>query len=67
MLDYNQLQARLATEFYTSLITGVAGFISSNLLETVCKLNQCLLGYVPMHQPAKSIAQAMPWYLAEKR
>jgi UDP-N-acetylglucosamine 4-epimerase len=41
---YDQLQARLAAEPHTWLITGVAGFIGSNLLETLLKLNQRVVG-----------------------
>jgi len=41
---YTQLQTRLATEPHTWLITGVAGFIGSNLLETLLKLNQRVVG-----------------------
>jgi UDP-N-acetylglucosamine 4-epimerase len=41
---YIQLQTRLATEPHTWLITGVAGFIGSNLLETLLKLNQRVVG-----------------------
>jgi UDP-N-acetylglucosamine 4-epimerase len=41
---YNQLKTRLATEPHTWLITGVAGFIGSNLLETLLKLNQRVVG-----------------------
>lgn len=41
---YTQLQARLANEPRTWLITGVAGFIGSNLLETLLKLNQRVVG-----------------------
>ena len=41
---YDQLQARLVNEPYTWLITGVAGFIGSNLLETLLKLNQSVVG-----------------------
>lgn len=41
---YNQLKNRLATEPHTWLITGVAGFIGSNLLETLLKLNQRVVG-----------------------
>jgi len=44
MSAYNQLQTRLATEPHTWLITGVAGFIGSNLLETLLKLNQRVVG-----------------------
>ena len=41
---YTQLKARLVTEPHTWLITGVAGFIGSNLLETLLKLNQRVVG-----------------------
>jgi UDP-N-acetylglucosamine 4-epimerase len=41
---YDQLNTRLATEPHTWLITGVAGFIGSNLLETLLKLNQRVVG-----------------------
>ena len=43
-LNYDQLKSRLATEPHTWLITGVAGFIGSNLLETLLKLNQRVVG-----------------------
>jgi UDP-N-acetylglucosamine 4-epimerase len=41
---YDTLKARLMNERHTWLITGVAGFIGSNLLETLLKLNQCVVG-----------------------
>lgn len=41
---YTQLKARLAAEQHTWLVTGVAGFIGSNLLETLLKLNQHVVG-----------------------
>jgi UDP-N-acetylglucosamine 4-epimerase len=44
MSAYNQLRDRLTTEPHTWLITGVAGFIGSNLLETLLKLNQRVVG-----------------------
>ncbi len=44
MSAYDQLQTRLATESHTWLITGVAGFIGSNLLEALLKLNQRVVG-----------------------
>jgi UDP-N-acetylglucosamine 4-epimerase len=44
MTAYNTLQTRLPTEPHTWLITGVAGFIGSNLLETLLKLNQRVVG-----------------------
>ncbi|MBI5436557.1 MAG: Vi polysaccharide biosynthesis UDP-N-acetylglucosaminuronic acid C-4 epimerase TviC [Nitrosomonadales bacterium] len=42
--SYTQLKTRLAAEPHTWLITGVAGFIGSNLLETLLKLNQRVVG-----------------------
>jgi UDP-N-acetylglucosamine 4-epimerase len=44
MTAYTQLQIRLLTEPHTWLITGVAGFIGSNLLETLLKLNHRVVG-----------------------
>ena len=44
MTAYEQLKTRLTTEPHTWLITGVAGFIGSNLLETLLKLNQRVVG-----------------------
>ena len=44
MTAYEQLQKRLPTEPRTWLITGVAGFIGSNLLETLLKLDQRVVG-----------------------
>jgi UDP-N-acetylglucosamine 4-epimerase len=41
---YETLKARLINEQHTWLITGVAGFIGSNLLETLLKLNQRVVG-----------------------
>ncbi|WP_456406382.1 NAD-dependent epimerase/dehydratase family protein [Thiolapillus sp.] len=41
---YEQLQQRLKSEQSTWLITGVAGFIGSNLLETLLKLDQKVVG-----------------------
>jgi UDP-N-acetylglucosamine 4-epimerase len=41
---YDQLKTRLATEAHTWLITGVAGFIGSNLLEALLQLNQRVVG-----------------------
>lgn len=41
---YSQLKSRLATESHTWLVTGVAGFIGCNLLETLLKLNQRVVG-----------------------
>jgi UDP-N-acetylglucosamine 4-epimerase len=41
---YDRLLARLASEPHTWLVTGVAGFIGSNLLETLLKLDQRVVG-----------------------
>lgn len=41
---YDALRARLAGEQHTWLVTGVAGFIGSNLLETLLKLDQKVVG-----------------------
>jgi UDP-N-acetylglucosamine 4-epimerase len=44
MTPYEQLLAQLPLSPKTWLITGVAGFIGSNLLETLLKLNQRVVG-----------------------
>ena len=44
MSAYDHLQIRLLTEPHTWLITGVSGFIGSNLLEALLKLNQRVIG-----------------------
>jgi UDP-N-acetylglucosamine 4-epimerase len=41
---YDTLKARIMSEQHIWLITGVAGFIGSNLLETLLKLNQRVVG-----------------------
>lgn len=42
--QYDQLKIRLVAKPHAWLITGVAGFIGSNLLETLLKLNQRVVG-----------------------
>lgn len=44
MTAYTELQARLIAEPKTWLVTGVAGFIGSHLLETLLGLNQHVVG-----------------------
>jgi UDP-N-acetylglucosamine 4-epimerase len=44
MSAYDDLKAQLITAPCTWLVTGVAGFIGSNLLETLLKLNQRVVG-----------------------
>lgn len=44
MTPYQRLLQRLPTNPRTWLITGVAGFIGSNLLETLLKLDQTVIG-----------------------
>ena len=41
---YEQVKADLKSNPKTWLITGVAGFIGSNLLETLLKLDQTVVG-----------------------
>ncbi|MDQ0033402.1 UDP-N-acetylglucosamine 4-epimerase [Variovorax boronicumulans] len=41
---YDKLRARLLMERHVWLVTGVAGFIGSNLLETLLKLDQQVVG-----------------------
>lgn len=44
MTEYDRLKNQLAIECHTWLVTGVAGFIGSHLLETLLKLNQRVVG-----------------------
>lgn len=41
---FDRLRARLVTESHTWLVTGAAGFIGSNLLESLLQLNQRVVG-----------------------
>jgi nucleoside-diphosphate-sugar epimerase len=71
--DVNKI---LNVSFKTWLISGVAGFIGSNLLETLLKQNQFvvgladiskakqLLGYTPSHQLQAGLREAVKWYIA---
>ena len=44
MTKYEELKLHLKANQYTWLVTGVAGFIGSNLLETLLRLNQRVVG-----------------------
>ena len=44
MRHYEDLQAKLIDEPKAWLITGVAGFIGSNLLEALLRLDQIVVG-----------------------
>lgn len=44
MSRYEDIKKQLKTSTETWLIKGVAGFIGSNLLETLLKLNQTVVG-----------------------
>lgn len=44
MTTYNTIKTQLLREQHTWCVTGVAGFIGSNLLETLLKLNQKVVG-----------------------
>lgn len=44
MTQYNTLTEKLKNNQSTWLVTGIAGFIGSNLLETLLKLNQKVVG-----------------------
>lgn len=44
MSKYAEIQAQLESKQHTWLVTGVAGFIGSNLLETLLRLNQKVIG-----------------------
>ena len=68
MNAYTELQARLVAEPKTWLVTGVAGFIGSNLLETLLTLNQRVVGldnfstgYLQNFDEVQSIVTAAQW------
>lgn len=44
MMRYDEVKEHLATHQYKWLVTGVAGFIGSNLLEHLLRLNQVVVG-----------------------
>tara|TARA_B100001250_G_scaffold300104_1_gene261793 strand:+ start:27969 stop:29003 length:1035 start_codon:yes stop_codon:yes gene_type:complete len=44
MDEYQKIKKHLTENKYTWLITGIAGFIGSNLMETLLKLNQKVIG-----------------------
>lgn len=44
MIVYNHILNTLKSQPKTWLVTGVAGFIGSNLLEHLLKLNQLVIG-----------------------
>ena len=57
MTQYQKIQQDLVNKPKTWLITGVAGFIGSNLLETLLKLNQTVARLMVMtlvHQKWKT-------------
>jgi UDP-N-acetylglucosamine/UDP-N-acetylgalactosamine 4-epimerase len=65
---YAQVQQRLRTQPCTWLVTGVAGFIGSNLLEALLKLNQRVVGldnFATGHQrnldEVRSLVSAAQW------
>jgi UDP-N-acetylglucosamine 4-epimerase len=65
---YDNLLQKLKNEQHTWLITGVAGFIGSNLLETLLKLNQNVIGLDNFHtgyqhnlDDVKSLVNSAQW------
>lgn len=67
-INYEQIEQKLTTNTKTWLITGVAGFIGSNLLETLLKLNQQVVGldnFATGHQKnldeVQSLVSAAQW------
>jgi UDP-N-acetylglucosamine 4-epimerase len=68
MSRYNEIKTELLAEPKIWLVTGVAGFIGSNLLETLLKLNQKVVGldsFATGHQrnldEVKSLVDADQW------
>ena len=68
MTAFTDLQLRLRTERHTWLVTGVAGFIGSNLLEALLKLDQQVVGldnFATGHQhnldEVRSLVSAEQW------
>jgi len=68
MNQYQQVCDKLKTAPKTWLVTGVAGFIGSNLLESLLKLNQTVVGldnFAPGHQhkleQVQSLVTAEQW------
>ena len=68
MTTFTDLQSRLRTERHTWLVTGVAGFIGSNLLEALLKLDQQVVGldnFATGHQhnldEVRSLVSAEQW------
>ena len=68
MSAYADLQLRLRSERHTWLVTGVAGFIGSNLLEALLKLDQQVVGldnFATGHQrnldEVRSLVTAEQW------
>ena len=68
MNAYTELKTKLQNQPKTWLVTGVAGFIGSNLLETLLKLNQQVVGldnFATGHQhnldEVKSLVTAEQW------
>ena len=68
MTAFTDLESRLRTERHTWLVTGVAGFIGSNLLEALLKLDQQVVGldnFATGHQhnldEVRSLVSAEQW------
>ena len=68
MTAFTDLQSRLRAERHTWLVTGVAGFIGSNLLEALLKLDQQVVGldnFATGHQhnldEVRSLVSAEQW------